>query len=643
MGRTWIRQDAQIRRSVSYVDNVAAGATMESASVHLEDDLNNMRSQINRILKADSSLNWYDDVPTVTGLGASKKRGLTLLNTDLDELEEQRILCPVQVLTNVSVPAAVKASGSIVAIAKASITDGQTFTLDDGLQTAVVFEFDTIPDGVGGGNTLVDISGDTTAIEVASRMVTAINNVGANLKLTASNAGGTSATVTITHDEEGVVGNVTTWSTTTTMTVNQPTGGAGDVVVLSAAGSETPSDTAAIGTGLGAVVAVLSGDVGGWQLDNIAGSSSIAPKNMVWVRDHENHEGLTSDGKQVYGLLQAESGVVQGDTFNDTNKQVMISFYRINASDQLEHCPGIDIGGRTIEFVYSKRVTLDTLPEDCYFPEVRFTDGAASVSVTLNNAIDNQGTTPATQDTTIDIDMTTAGVTWFWRDALLADLFGVKEGSAGGTSEVQLTSDVDVFNVDAVLNDFAQGVKLDTGGTEIDIGVNAGVIETTGSNDLRVFGAGELYLDDGNQAGSSWAQTNGVKLSETQAEWNDYETEFGGEVSLLNAIVQAKNTGGLTRTVTRAVVSTNIAADADAGGPATANNLDTDLASRTGYTLLTDVDLYLNGVLLRPGADASANNDYYPGSTDVQWKFEFGLQASPGNPDVLTQILWGSV
>ena len=641
MGRTWIRQDVQVRRSVAYVDNVAAGATMESAAVNLEDDLNNIRSQINRILKEDASLNWYDDIPTVTGLGAAKQRGLTGLNTDLDELEEQRLLCPVQVLTNLSVPAAVKASGTITAIIKSSITDGQTFTLDDGLTTPIVFEFDTIPNGVSGGNTLVDVSGDTTAVQVATRMVTAINGVGA-LKLTASNGGGTLAAVTITHDEEGVVGNVTTWATTTTMAIVQPTGGAGDVIVLNQASGETPTDTAAIGTGLGAVVAVLSGDVGGWQLDLISGSSSIAPKNMVWIRDHDTHEGLTSDGRQVYGLLQAESGVVQGDAFNDTNKQVQISFYRINASDVLEHCPGIDIGGKTIEYVYSKRVTLDTLPEDCYFPEVRFTDGAASVSVTLNNAIDNQGTTPATQDTTIDIDMTTAGVEWFWRDDTLTDLFGIKEGSAGGTSEVQVASAVDVFNVDAVLNDFANAVKVATGGTEIDIGVNAGVIETTGSDDLRVLGAGELYLDDGNQAGSSWAQTSGIKLSDTQAEWDTFETEFG-EVSLLNAIAQAKNTGGLTRTVTRAVVSTNIAADADAGGPATANNLDTNLAARTGLTLFTDVDLYLNGVLLRPGADASANNDYYPGSTDVQWKFEFGLQASPGNPDVLTQILWAGV
>jgi len=641
MGRTWIRQDVQVRRSVTYTDNVAAGATMESAPVHIEDDLNSLRSQINRVIKADVSGNWYDDIPTVTGLGAAKKRGIFGLATHLDELEEQRLLCPVQVLTNVSVPAAVKASGSIIAIIKSSITDGQTFTLDDGITTPIVFEFDVPPDGVSGGNTLVDISTDTTAIQVASRMVTAINGVG-GLKLTASNAGGTSATVTITHDEEGVVGNVTTWATTTTMTVNQPTGGAGDVVVLSAAGSETPSDTAGIGTGLGAVVAVLSGDVGGWQLDLISGTSSIAPKNMVWIRDHDTHEGLTSDGRQVYGLLQAESGVVQGEAFNDTNKQVQISFYRIAADDSLEHCPGIDIGGKTIEYIYSKRLTLDTLPEDCYFPTVKFTDGSASVSVTLNNAIDNQGTTPATQDTNLFWDLTTAGVELSFRDDLLNPLLVIKEGSAGGTSELQVAGDVDVFNVDAVLNDFASAIKVATGGTEIDIGVTAGHVETTGSDDLHLQAAGEMYLDDGNQVGSSWAQTDGIKLSETTGEWDTFETEFG-EVSLLNAISQAKNTGGMTRDVKRAVVTSNISADNDAGGPATANNLDVDLTARTGYTLLTDIDLYLNGVLLRPGADAAANNDYYPGSTDVQWKFEFGLEASPGNPDVLTQILWGSV
>jgi hypothetical protein len=638
MGRTYLRQDEQIRRSIAYTDDSAAGATMESSPVSLQDDLNNVRAQLNRMLKSAGGGKWYDDVSTVN----SKYRGLAELNTDLDDLEEKRILCPVQKLQNIAVPAAVKASGTVTAVAKASLTDGQTLTLDDGINTATVFEFDLPPDGVGGGNVLIDVSADTTAIEVASRMVSAINGVGATLKLTASNAGGTSATVTITHDEEGVVGNVTTWATTTSMAIVQPTGGAGDVVVLSAASSETPDDTAAIGTGLGAVVAVLSGDVGGWQLDNIAGTSAVNPKNMVWIRDHENHEGITSDGKQVYGLLQAESGTGQGDTFNDTDKQVQISFFRIAADDTLEHVPGADIGGQTIEYVYSKRVTLDTIPEDCNFPNVFFTDGAASVTVTLNNAIDNQGVVPATQDTNIDIDMSTAGVEWAWRDTSQDDLFVIKEGAGGNDSEVEIGVAVDLFDVDAADNDFNAGIKAATGTTPIHIGVTAGAIETTGSDDLTLRGAGEMYLDDGNQTGSTWAQTAGIKLSDTQAEWDTFEVEFG-EVSLLNAIAQAKNTGGLTRTKVVAVVTAGIAADADAGGPATANNLDVNLIDMSSVTFVDDVDIYLNGVLLRNGADAAANHDVYPGSTGVQLRFEFGLQASPGNPDVITQVVWAGV
>jgi hypothetical protein len=642
MTRTYLRQEIDVRRSVTYTDNVAAGSTMESSPVNLADDMNNLRSQVNRMMKADVSGNWYDDVPTITGLGAAKKRGIFGLATHLDELEEQRLLAPVQQLTNVSVPSAVAASGTITALAKASITDGQTFTLDDGINTPTVFEFDLPPDGVSGGNTVVDISGDTTDIEVATSMVSAINGVGATLLWTASNAGGTSATVTLTHDHEGTIGNGTLFSTTTSMSLVQPTGGAGDIVVLDASSSETPTETAGIGTGLGAVVAVLAGDVGSWDDESLAGSSSVNPKNMVWIRDHATHEGLTSDDKQVYGLIQAESGTVQGDTFNDTDKQVQISFFRINDADQIEHCPGVDIGGKTIEYVYSKRVTLDTLPEDAYFPMVHFTDGAASVSVTLNNAIDNQGTTPATQGTDIDVDMTTGSVEWFWRDAALADLFGIKEGSSGGTSEVQVAGAVDVFNVDAILNDFANGLKIDTGTTEIDVGITAGHVETTGSDDLHLQAGGEMYLDDGNQTGSSWAQTDGIKLSDTQAEWSTFETEFG-EVSLLNAIAQAKNTGGLVRTRVQAVVQSNVAADNDVGGPATANNLDVNLTDMAGVTWLTDVDVYVNGKLLRNGADAAANEDVYPGSTTAQLKFEFALVGAAGNPDVITQIVWSGV
>lgn len=97
-------------------------------------------------------------------------------------------------------------TGSIVAVAKASLLDAETFTIDDGVNPASIFEFDVAPDGV--TDILVDVSGDTTDIEVATTMVAAINGVGAGLAVTADNATGTSATVTLVNNVGGTAGNV---------------------------------------------------------------------------------------------------------------------------------------------------------------------------------------------------------------------------------------------------------------------------------------------------------------------------------------------------------------------------------------------------------------------------------------------------
>lgn len=118
------------------------------------------------------------------------------------------------------------ASGSIIAIPKASLVDGETFTLDDGVNPVVTFEFDDDA-SVAAGNIAVDISTDTSAIEVADRMVRVINQQ-TNLDLTAFNAGGTVALVTIINDTDGTQGNVTTWAKSVGdggFVVTQPLGG----------------------------------------------------------------------------------------------------------------------------------------------------------------------------------------------------------------------------------------------------------------------------------------------------------------------------------------------------------------------------------------------------------------------------------
>lgn len=125
-------------------------------------------------------------------------------------------------------PAGSPAVGSIQAIPAASIIDGETFTLDDGVNPPTTFEFDTVPDGVFGSNVAVNISAAVTAIDVATAIVSAINGVGGGLDLNAANNAGASATVTITNGANGSQGNVLTWADTVSdvgFLITQPVGG----------------------------------------------------------------------------------------------------------------------------------------------------------------------------------------------------------------------------------------------------------------------------------------------------------------------------------------------------------------------------------------------------------------------------------
>ena len=96
--RSFFRQDTQIRQSDLYDDTVAAGSTLESAPVNIEEDLNGLRSQFKRAIWDDGAGNWYDDIPTIN----AKKRGIRDVNFDLDDIEEKRLLFRTQILTDIS-------------------------------------------------------------------------------------------------------------------------------------------------------------------------------------------------------------------------------------------------------------------------------------------------------------------------------------------------------------------------------------------------------------------------------------------------------------------------------------------------------------------------------------------------------------
>lgn len=110
------------------------------------------------------------------------------------------------ILTNVS--AGRSATGTITVVEQASLLDGETFTIDDGTNPAVVFEYDVAGDGVGGGNVQVNVSGDTTVLQVLVRTRQAIQgqiDLG-NLDITITDDDGVD-TLTLTVDAYGVAGN----------------------------------------------------------------------------------------------------------------------------------------------------------------------------------------------------------------------------------------------------------------------------------------------------------------------------------------------------------------------------------------------------------------------------------------------------
>ena len=121
------------------------------------------------------------------------------------EFDTDATLVPASA-SNVMVNLSGKARGQIVAVAKASLIDEETFVLNDGTNPAVTFAFDFADDGVLGGATAVLLSAAVTATDVADAMRTAINGVGAGLAITAF---GTGTTVYLRNDAIGVAGNTT--------------------------------------------------------------------------------------------------------------------------------------------------------------------------------------------------------------------------------------------------------------------------------------------------------------------------------------------------------------------------------------------------------------------------------------------------
>lgn len=416
-------------------------------------------------------------------------------------------------------------------------------------------------------------------------------------------------------------------------------------VILDAAGELPGNTTAAVGavTTLGTVVAHAA-VFDSAQLTEVAGGDSLTPKNLVKMVDGATRDPITDgSGREVYGLLQSESNTDGHTITTTTTTRVQISFVVANATgDDLELAAAGVMDGKTIDYAAVERFALVDLPEHAFLGEA-FTDAGAG-AVNRQNTYNNQGVTPVDLTTNAILDLESAGIYWEIRDDLEARLFAIIEGSAGGSSEIHIASGVDLYDNDAVDVDFASGITARSGGTRpIDIGVNDGVIEST-AGDLELQATAELNFDDGNKP-AGWSRAAGILLSDTAQEWTDFEAEFG-EVSLLNAILQAKQIADRDSEWAH-VIGADIVANTLITGAGGSPNISATFPSYKGITFVDYVEVFINGVKQRPGVDAAANNDVYQSAVDAEkavgaFYCEYVLRYRGGvNPDNVNMVVWG--
>jgi hypothetical protein len=476
--------------------------------------------------------------------------------------------------------------------------------------------------------------------------------------------------------------------------------------ILSVAGSEIPAgkNIKAIGGTTKGLVTAQATSFGAHNLDEVLGSTAINPKNLLLLVDGDTGDPILSSSRLVYALLQHEATATDGAAFTDTTpERAQMSFVRPNSTyDDLEACPVADIENKKVNLAWVERQDLDSWVEQDFLVEQAFVDlPAAAQQVTLDNAIDNQSTTPATQAThtywRIDDDVTLN----FQTSDGARDLLELAPAAAG--DQVTINADALDVNVGAAGTvDFDNGVTVDSGGTSINLGVTAGRIDasaiklaaTSGLAEVEgtgvtldgMVGAGGAITIDGTQLDADFggdadghliqaptsasdrallvaSRNAGAGKGDLKLEADDdviFETAqetsgiplddvTTGPISGLfgqsfTSIAEAIKYAGSTAGVSFEEVKTFIIS----GGPiGSGTNIPAATLDLTTYNLpwpaggstssAARVLVYLNGRLLR-GAAATGTGDIYPGDTPANGDIKHDFPAPFKNGWVLFSV-----
>lgn len=642
MGRSIFRQATQIRKSDTYDDTVTPSlANYETNATDIEYDLNTLRSQMQNLINRNGasfpSGNWYDDLTQPTTLENGTIRGIDAVNDALHAIEKKRVLRPVWKALDIypGLDLAITLANELKADYEAHrvLTAGSVHGAADSTNVVSAADATDLASSLTLANE-IKVDYEAHRILTAGSVHGAADSTNA---VTAADATDLDTLITLVNDLRTqyeahrvlTAGGVHGAADTTNVVSAAAVGSTVQVHVLTA--TQLPSQTtAAIGvvTTLGTVCATAT-TFATAGLDEVAGSTTVSPKNLCPVVDSVTRDPiLDTGGKRVYALFQSESATDGSTLSGTTPNRAQFSFVVLNdAGDDLE-LANLDTS-TGFNFASVERVRLEDLNEQDFLSGA-VVDVPAAATVTRQVSYDNQGVTAVNQTTNAILDLEGAGLEWQIRDDAEAILFRIIEGSAGGTSKVSVEDDVDEFDVDAVVSNFLNHIKVDTGaaGTTINIGETANQIDSGGALTVASAAASTLKLEGGGSVRftdtyepAGWS-LDGIALSDAAQEWTDFETAFG-EVSLMKAITLAAAGTNVRRVFS--VATANVDEDVDVSGPSNDNNLDTDLGDLSAGTFTDDYDFYFNGQYLRPGADAAANHDVYPGTSlaNGQLKFEF--------------------
>jgi phage tail sheath protein FI len=249
------------------------------------------------------------------GAGGANFTPATFGAVDLlgDDLRDQGFAIGPRSVVLTATDKGLAATGTITTVAEASLIDGETFTLDDGVNPAITFEFDVGGGGVVAGNVAVVIAAMDTADVVRDAIITAVNGEAAAGNILIRAADGGAATVDLTHARTGVVGN---------QAITDTVADAGFVVVGMAGGTaDTTLTVNDDGTG------ALTGDIDPTYATTVTVSGTDIPPNEInYALGWANFQFNTTNGLKGGTLVEAAfytdpEESVREDQFGDTDKQ----------------------------------------------------------------------------------------------------------------------------------------------------------------------------------------------------------------------------------------------------------------------------------------------------------------------------------